>query len=428
MRLPLHGLGSRQDLPLPFELVLLGAALALVVSFAVLVAAWRRPRYTRPTGRPLVALTRLVDAPAARATLRLLALAWYAWMALALWFGQDRVTNPVFGFVFVWLWVGLVPISLLCGPVWRLANPLRTLARPALAARSPWRPLSEAAWRRIGVLPGVVTLFGFAWLELVQPDNNTLLVLRWWTAAWLVVVLGGAVLFGERWVAASDPFEVFAERVATLSPWQRVDGTIRLADPLRHAATAPAPRGAAWLTCTLLGITAYDSFTNTTGWVGWVQASALPRELWGTVGLLAMILLVTGSFALATRATAAGWSDRAAASLVPIVVGYSVAHYLSLLVLEGQRTAILASDPLGLGWNVFGTAELGVNTGIFDYPEVVAAIQLAAIVIGHLLGVLLAHDLSLVVLKGRRVIRGQLPMLVLMVGYTCAGLVLLFSP
>lgn len=428
MILPLHGLGSRQDLPLPFEFVLLGAAAALLVSFAVLVLAWRRPRYTRQSGLALPGLTRLVDAPPTRAVLRLLALAVSGWMALALWFGQDRVTNPVFGFVFVWLWVGLVPLSLLFGSVWRLANPLRTLARLALAARGPLRPLSEATWQRLGVLPGVVTLLGFAWLELVQPDNNTLAVLRCWTVAWVIVVLGGAMLFGERWVAASDPFEVFAERVATLSPWQRVGDDIRLTDPLRHAATAAAPRGTAWVTCTLLGITAYDSFTNTTGWVGWVQSSAVPREAWGTLGLLAMTVLVAGTFALAARATASGWTDRAAASLVPIVVGYTAAHYLSLLVIEGQRTAILASDPLGLGWNVFGTAELGVNTGIFDYPEVVAIIQLSAIVIGHLLGVLIAHDLSLAVLPGKRVIVGQLPMLVLMVGYTCAGLVLLFSP
>ena len=428
MRLPLHGLGSRQDLPLPFEFVVLGAALALVVSFAVLVAAWKRPRYTRPAGLPLPRLTRVLDAGATRTVLRLLVLILYAWMGLALWFGQDRVTNPIFGFVFVWLWVGLVPISLLLGPVWRVANPVRTLARLALAPRGPVWKLSVTAWQRIGVLPGVVTLLGFAWLELVQPDNNTLTVLRWWTVAWLVVVLGGALLFGERWVAASDPFEVFAERIATVSPWQRIGDTIHLVDPLRHASTAHTPRGTAWVGCTLLGITAYDSFTNTTGWVGWVQTSPLPRELWGTAGLLGITLLVGGTFALASAATARGWADRLAASLVPIVVGYNVAHYLSLLVLEGQRTAILASDPLGLGWNVFGTAELGVDTGIFDHPETVALIQLGAIVLGHLLGVLIAHDRSLVALDGRRVVRGQLPMLLLMVFYTCAGLLLLFSP
>lgn len=428
MILPLHGLGSRQDLPLPFGFVLLGAALALVVSFAVLAVAWRTPRFVRPAGLALPGLTRLVDAAATRAALRVVALALYAWMALALWFGQDRVTNPVFGFVYVWLWVGLVPLSLIFGPVWRISNPLRTVARLGLAARGPLRPPETAFWKRLGVLPAVFTLLGFAWLELVQPENNTLPVLRWWALAWFVVVVGGAVVFGERWVAAADPFEVFAERLATLSPWQRVGGVIHLVNPLRHATTASVPRGTAAVAATLLGITAYDSFTNTTGWVGWVQTSVLPRELWGTVGLLVMTLLVAGNFVLASKATAPGWTDRLAVSLIPIVVGYNVAHYLSLLVLEGQRTAILASDPLGLGWNVFGTAELGVNSGIFDYPQVVALIQLAAIVTGHLLGVLIAHDRSLVALDGVRVVRGQLPMLLLMVAYTCAGLVLLFSP
>lgn len=428
MILPLHGLGSRQDLPLPFELVLLGAALALLLSFGALVLAWRRPRYTLAGGLALPGLTRVVDASVTRTVLRLLALALYGWMALALWFGQDRVTNPIFGFVFVWLWVGLVPLSLMLGSIWRITNPLATLARFALARRGALRPLSESAWKRIGIVPGVVTLLGFAWLELVQPDNNTLPVLRWWALAWFVGVVGGAVIFGERWVRATDPFEVFAERIATLSPWQRVDGVLHLVNPLRHACTAATPRGTAAVTATLLGITAYDSFTSTTIWVGWVQTSSLPRTVWGTLGLLGMTLLVGGAFALAARATAAGWTDRLAASLVPIVVGYNFAHYLSLLVLEGQRTAILASDPLGLGWNVFGTAELGVNTGIFDYPQTVAVIQLCAIVLGHLLGVLIAHDRSLVALNGRRVVVGQLPMLVLMVGYTVAGLVLLFSP
>ncbi|MEZ5202261.1 MAG: hypothetical protein R2742_13595 [Micropruina glycogenica] len=127
MRLPLHGLSSRQDLPLPFEFVLLGAALAIVLSFAVLAFAWRRPRYTQPRGYALPRLTRVVDSRACRLILRLFLLGLYGWMALALWFGQDRVTNPIFGFVFVWLWVGVVPLSLLLGPVWQRANPCAPL-------------------------------------------------------------------------------------------------------------------------------------------------------------------------------------------------------------------------------------------------------------------------------------------------------------
>src|SRR4051794_16950861 len=108
--IPLHGIGTRHDLPLPFSFVVIGAAAALVLSFVVLFLAWRRPRYLSPGGTPLPALTRLVDAPAFRWSARLLVLLAYLWAALALFAGQDLLTNPIFGFVFVWMWVGLVPL------------------------------------------------------------------------------------------------------------------------------------------------------------------------------------------------------------------------------------------------------------------------------------------------------------------------------
>ena len=94
MRLPLHGLSSRQDLPLPFEFVLLGAALAIVLSFAVLAFAWRRPRYTQPRGYALPRLTRVVDSRACRLILRLFLLGLYGWMALALWFASNNGGLP----------------------------------------------------------------------------------------------------------------------------------------------------------------------------------------------------------------------------------------------------------------------------------------------------------------------------------------------
>ena len=81
-----------------------------------------------------------------------------------------------------------------------------------------------------------------------------------------------------------------------------------------------------------------------------------------------------------------------AGSIVPIVIGYAIAHYATLLLVEGQRTAINFSDPLGRGWNVFGSAEMGVNSAIFNYPTLIAVIQLLAIVGGHVLGIICAHE------------------------------------
>jgi hypothetical protein len=443
--LPLHGLGSRQDLPLPFGFVLLGAAVAVVASFAVLVVAWRRPKWQAPpAGLPLPRLSRVLLHPVVLALVRLAVLLLWGVAALALWAGQDRVTNPVFGFTYVWLWVGVVPVSLLFGPVWAALNPFRTLYRgltglqgwvsrslspskgPQASTSSAIAPPSTAHpdASRLGLLPAAVTVLGFTWLELVQPGNNTLGVLRWWAAAWFVVVLGGAMLRGEGWFGQADPFEAWAGLVARLSPWRVEDGLIRLVNPLHHLAGGPHRRGTWALTSVLLGSTAFDSFGAGGTWVRFVQATDVARPVWGTLGLLAMVALVAFSF----RAGLGRLSpDVLAASLVPIATGYALGHYLSLLVLEGQRTLVLLSDPLGLGWNLFGTAEWGISMLWLDSGAATALVQLLAIVGGHVLGVFVAHDLAIARLEPGRVVTGQLPLLLVMVGYTVAGLLLLFQ-
>jgi hypothetical protein len=450
MLLPLHGIASRGDLPLPFSFVVVGAALALTLSFVVLLRAWRSPRFTALGGRPLPGLTRAVDHPTTRLVARLLILAVYAWAGLALLAGPDLLTNPIFGFVFVWVWVGLVPVSLLLGGFWRATNPLRTVHSTLcrLAGIHPEQGLLRLP-ERLGVWPAALALFGFAWLELVQPDNTTLAVLRVWVLGWLVLGVIGAIIFGRRWISSADPFETYAETVAQLSPWVRSERTVRgsegvvpnaendlrLVNPLAHLSHWRAPPGAVAVAATLLGSTAFDSFANTSFWIASVQSSAVTTVVWNTLGLLSMISIVLGTFSLAAAwmarygdRPAAGYPRLMAPSVVPIVIGYAVAHYATLLIVEGQRTAIGWSDPLGRGWNVFGSAEMGVNAAIFDYPTAIALIQLIAIVTGHILGIVCAHELAVRLLPAENALAGQLPMLVVMVGYTCAGLALLFSP
>jgi hypothetical protein len=416
--------------------VLIGAVLALVISFAILIFAWRQPRFERVGGRPVRGLTVVVDNPVVTLIARALVLATYAWAGLAMMVGQDLLTNPIFGFVFVWMWVGLVPISLLLGQFWRATNPLRTIHRGlcAVARIDPQQGLVTLP-AGVGVWPAAVGLFGFGWLELVQPDRTTLAVLRLWALAWLVILILGAIVFGQRWIGATDPFEVYASTIAQMSIWRRVGDELRLVNPLAGLNAWHAPPGATAVVAALLGSTAFDSFTNTTWWIQTVQNSAVPTVVWGTGGLLAMIIIVFVSFSLAA-AWMGRYGDRPATvyprlmvgSLLPIVLGYVVAHYATLLIVEGQRTAINFSDPLGRGWNVFGSAEMGVNSGIFNHPTAIAMTQLCAIVGGHVLGIVCAHEKSVALLPPDRAIRGQLPLLLVMIGYTCAGLLLLFSP
>jgi len=434
--IPLHGIASRRDLPLPFSFVVAGAVVALVISFAILIFAWRTPRFKRVGGRNLPRFTAVVDSRAVQLIARALVLATYAWAGLAMMAGQDLLTNPIFGFVFVWMWVGLVPISLLLGQFWRATNPLRTIYRRlcAIARVDPEQGLISLA-AGIGVWPAAIGLFGFGWLELVQPDRTTLAVLRVWALAWLVILVLGAIVFGQRWIGAADPFEVYASTIAQMSIFRRVGDQLRLVNPLAGLNAWHAPPGATAVVAALLGSTAFDSFTNTTWWIQTVQNSALPTVLWGTGGLLIMIIIVFVTFSLGA-AWMGRYGDRPAweyprlmvGSLLPIVLGYVVAHYATLLIVEGQRVAINFSDPLGRGWNTFGSAEMGVNSAIFNHPTGIAVMQACAIVGGHVLGIICAHEKAAALLPPDRAVRGQLPLLLIMIGYTCAGLFLLFSP
>ena len=436
MLIPLHGIASRRDLPLPFSFVVAGAVLALLISFVILIFAWRKPRLERVGGRAMPGVTAVVDNPIFQLIARILVLATYAWAGLAMMAGQDFLTNPIFGFVFVWMWVGLVPISLLLGQFWRATNPLRTIHRGlcAVARIDPEQGLLPLP-TGIGVWPAAIGLFGFGWLELVQPDRTTLAVLRVWALAWLVILVLGAIVFGQRWIGAADPFEVYASTIAQMSIFRRVGDQLRLVNPLAGLNAWRAPPGATAVVAALLGSTAFDSFTNTTWWIQTVQSSALPTVLWGTGGLLTMIIIVFVTFTIGA-AWMGLYGDLPAwqyprlmvGSLLPIVLGYVVAHYATLLIVEGQRVAINFSDPLSRGWNTFGSAEMGVNSAIFNHPTGIAVMQACAIVGGHVFGIICAHEKAVALLPPDRAIRGQLPLLVVMIGYTCAGLLLLFSP
>ena len=123
-----HGIGGAKDLPISPELAIVGAVAALTVSFVVLAVAWRTPRFEERTGGiALPALTRIVDSLPYRVVLRAFGMAVFLWAAFAAVFGKDLLTNPFFGMFYVWWWVGLVPLSLLLGPAWKMLSPVRTI-------------------------------------------------------------------------------------------------------------------------------------------------------------------------------------------------------------------------------------------------------------------------------------------------------------
>ena len=432
--LPAHGVGSRQDLPLPFGLLLTGAALALVISFLALGLLWKQPRLRPTDGRLLPpALALALDSPAVRGAFGALSLALTAWTLLALLGGKDDANNPVPYVVYVWLWVGLALLSMVFGPIWRVLNPIRWLHRGILAAARVSADFSLARYRA-GYWPAALGLFVFTWLELIAPDNDTLPVLRVAILGFILISLVLALVFGRDYLDTGDPFEAWSGLFGTLSPLgRREDRRWVLRTPLHGPNQLASKPGLLATASVMLGGTAYDGFSGETWWYTFVQSSALPARLWETAALLAICLVVAGSLYAAAALSASlahvplrGVATRFAPSLLPIAAGYVVAHYWSLWVFEGVNGLARLSDPLGTGANWLPTAGVKPSYALIE-PTLVATIQMVSIVTGHLLGVVLAHERAVTLFPRRVAVIGQIPLLVLMVFYTVGGLTLLFS-
>ena len=432
-----HGLGGAKDLPFPSELAIAGAVAALVISFTVLAVAWREPRYDAATsGRPAPAwLDDFVSSRALAVTARVLGMAFFLYVAAAAVFGKDSLINPFIGTFYVLLWVGIVPASLLFGRVFRAISPARTISM--LFARISGVPEGEGLYAypaRLGYWPAAVGLFSFVWLELVYPSSTDLGPVRLWCAAYLGIMFIGSAVWGTTFLERADPFEVYSSLVAKLSVWGRRDGVLVLRSPLANLDTVVARPGLVAVVAVLFGSTAFDSFRESTPWLKAVQSLSTSRVLPDTVALVAFCAGVALVLTVATMAT--GVSDRTprralpdlfAHSVVPIIVGYMIAHYLSYFVEYGQNTLIQLSDPFSRGDDFLGTADLQVSYWLSSHPTFLAVTKVLAVTLGHVVGVVAAHDRAIKLLPRRHQLSGQLPMLAAMVAFTTGGLYLLFA-
>lgn len=404
----------------------------------MLIVAWREPRYdARGGGRVLPGgFARFADGPVLAWLLRALGLAFFLYVGWAALAGEDLLTNPTFGVFYVILWVGLVPASLLFGPFYRAVNPVRTLY--LLFAKAVRFDPDEGLVRlpsRVGYWPAAFGLLAFVWLELVHPRSTYLTPVVVWVGGYLVLVFFGAVLFGTRWIAQADPFEAYSTWVGHLSVFgRREDGTLVLRSPLANLDGLPPATGLVAGVAVLLGSTAFDSFGDSSRWVSFTQASPISSTILDTAMLLVFCVVVGATFAGATMLT--GVDDETdhsrlpslfAHSVVPIIVGYIVAHYLSYFVEVGQQTLVLLSDPLSRGDDFLGTADFEVNYWLSQNPTFLAVTKVSAVVVGHVLGVIAAHDRAVRLLPRNHQITGQLSLLLVMVFYTVSGLYLLFG-
>jgi hypothetical protein len=444
-----HGLGAVKDLPVPLWLFYYGGAIVLVLSFAALGALWRKPRLEgRLDDRPLPEpVQRFLLSTGLRITAETVSFALFLIVLAACFLGeQDDRVNLGPTFIWVVFWLGLVPVVVLLGNVWRVLSPWRAAADAAawLTQRGgqSWSPAPYP--ERLGRWPAALLLLSFTALELAYDSPSDPATLGFAAFIYSVITWFGMYAYGrEPWSRRGDAFGVYFELLSRLSPFavrREDDGrrTIVVRRPLAGLTERDAVPGTLAFVAVMLGSVGFDGLSRTARWLVWrydVITSGSMGDLLGMLmnlgGLAAAILVVAaaylGAIAVARRAS---HSDLPLPglfvfSLVPIALAYNVAHYFSLLINQMQYAIRMASDPLGHGWDLFGTADFPTRLSVLS-PKTIWYAQVAALVVGHVLGLVLAHDRAVSVFRSARVaLRTQYAMLALMILYTVGGLWLL---
>lgn len=430
-----HGIGGRQDLDVPLAYFIVGAGIVLVVTFAGLASLWPEPRLQAPP------IPRTVEwgwfGPVA-AVMGVIGLAGLALVVGAGAVGiQSSARNPASVLVYVWFWLALPFASVLLGDLYPAVDPWRWI-RPLFGA-------SENLERGHGSLvAATVVLMLFVWQEIVSPfDEPRVLAIL---AVGYTTYLMAAGARGRR-SDDVDGFAVYNRYLGAIGPLGRDErGRPALFGWFRRLPALPEQPGMVAFVAAMIGTVSFDGAGGTDGWLSIFESPAVAiLEAVGlgssaaltiarTLGLLLVTGLIYGAYMLASWAAArfggrgnARWvARRFAHTLVPIAFAYAFAHYFTLILFEGQLLFSTLSDPFGLGWNLFGTADRPIDFSLIqDGSAWVWYVQLGAIVGGHVAGVVLAHDRALADFEGPNAVRSQYAMLVLMVFLTGLGLAIL---
>jgi hypothetical protein len=431
-----HGaLAGRKDLPVPLWLFVFGAAAALIISFVALSALWTEPRFEdRPVRRARDSwIQSLLTNRVLEWVLRIAMLVCFlvVTMAAARRASPTETIGPIV--VYAWFWVGLAIAHAVLGNLWATLSPFDTIGRLVGfdAERGPEGHPYPPAWGR---WPAAILLFGFVWIELVDPFGSFLGHLGIVIMVYTLLQIAGMQRYGRAaWLENGEAFGVYFGLIAAIAPFTRdADGRVVTRPFLAGLARVEPRPGLLAVIMVALGSTTFDGLSRSTLWTNaTLTLGGAARVLVFTAGLLAVIGLVSLAYLLAMRVAArvvdGAWhalAVRFSPSLVPIVLAYVVAHYFSFLVLEGQLGLVRLSDPFGVGWNLFGTGDWVVNLALVS-PTTIWYVQVAAIVIGHIGGVILAHDRAIAMFERDEAVRTQYALLAVMVLFTASGLLIL---
>lgn len=451
-----HSFGVIYTLPVPFWLYAWASAAALVLSFLIIGLMASRPEPEKHKNNTLPSAEHCLPGW----LLGGLKLSSLGALLLCIVTGLWGTPNPYGNFNMTFFWIvfvlGYAYLTALLGDLYSRISPFRTLA--VMFAR-------DAGWLRyptgLAYTPALILYAAFIWLELFGGGSPS--TLAWALLGYTLFTLLACLVFGWRdWLRYGEFFAVMLGLIARMAPVAYSDehsGRFRWRWPLSGLRQQAAGHWTLLLfVLFMLSSTAFDGIHEAKVWVElyWVTLyQAVLRDWWGSnpiaafpamrvhyqywqsfwlllspwlylalylLGVALMRLLLPGLYRLKQLALAF------VPSLLPIVLVYHITHYYTLIETQGIKIIALASDPFGRGWNLFGTADWFRRIFVPD-SAVVWHVQVGLILVGHIISVYVAHLIALDLFRERRTATlSQLPMLLLMVAFTVAGLWILSQP
>ena len=443
--------GSRGHvLLLPTQLYIAGGAAVVALTFAVMVFVVRKPLAVQyqisqnyeNEAKPNYWLSFL-------SLLTLLLLIWIGFTG-----NPDPIQNLLPLTVWVFWWIGFTMLTALFGNYWAVISPwpiLQKLVSLIIGVQTGRKRSFEKA-ERWSYWPAVILFFGFAWLELVHPSPMDPETLAGFISLYVLLTTLGIIIFGgEFWLKNGEPFSVFFRMVGWLSPFylkrsaaQQRLVSIRIRWPCGGLLRSDSlPTGGIAFVLLVLSTVSFDGLLKTFWWLSLVEKNPLEFPgrtemiLPNTIGLGITFLVFFSVFYVVQRL--ALWLNPEAQqtnsfiySMIPIAFGYHFAHYLPTFIVDIQYAFIALSDPFGIGWNLLGTADWVVSSSYlmnYDSAILIWYLQVLGIVLAHVGAVVVFHLIQL--FQGcnlKKILMGQLPATVLMIGYTVFGLWLLSTP
>ncbi|MBC8281903.1 MAG: hypothetical protein H8E48_14055 [Chloroflexi bacterium] len=486
-----HGFGERTELPVPLGFFLIGAGFAVALSFlfiSVFVRISGESTYWRfnligAGGARAILTSPILLVPIKTLSVFLLGL------VIAAGYGGESASLENFSPTFIWIiwWVGMSIFIALIGNIWALVNPWKIIFGWAEGFYQLVRPgqnlsLGREYPAKLGIWPALILFVLYTWVQDAYPKSDVPTQIATMVVIYSVITLGGMFIFGKnQWLRRGEAFSVI---FGLLSRFSATEVRVRSQESCQTCSTDCRDLSDECIDCyecfqrsndreinlrpfaiglgrnqtvtndvlalvvLMLATVTFDGFSATSAWA---EFQTFILDLFGAGGgevfnslvladTLGVLLVPVGFFlvylffsklmtnAVEGKVGALEMARIFGYSLIPIALAYNIAHFITLLLIQGQLIIPLASDPFGSGWDLFGTADYSLNISIIN-ARILWFLSVGLIVLGHVLAVYLAHRVAIRTFSDRAlVLKSQYPMLTLMVIYTVISLWIIAQP